>query len=442
MKVLRNFLIPGIAAVLAISLAIPAFAQPDGDQGNPNQGQAGTSLIAEKTATGFWIQDWIYDWQIVKSVDPEELTLEQGETDTVTYTIVTTRGDAEFVEGSNVFGVYGTITVTNNGDRETEGLTIVDQVEYKVGPGQFKPLGDPVVIEVNEELPAGATKTYEYSITFTPEEDAVYRNSVQVTITNHSGHLGNPFGPNPKVDFALPSEPTINYIDEEATVSDEFTDLDGFTVVPSDVGPWTVTSSDTITFTATITNVSADEGTFNLTNTATLVTNDTETVADDDAEVVITVSGGAGGGDEEPGDGQGLSPGFWKNHTEVWVGYAADTTLGSVFGLGDFGTLGANTFLDALNFGGSGENGAAKTLLRQAVAALLNVAYFEDYGMTAEEIIDAVNAALTSGDTEELKDDLDDGNNQGGEIEDSGPANPTPGYEKDKENNGKGNGKP
>ena len=58
------------------------------------------------------------------------------------------------------------------------------------------------------------------------------------------------------------------------------------------------------------------------------------------------------------------------------------------------------TLLQALSFkGGSGTLGAAQTLLRAAVAALLNSAHPDvDYPRTTAEVIADVNAALASQD--------------------------------------------
>lgn len=103
----------------------------------------------------------------------------------------------------------------------------------------------------------------------------------------------------------------------------------------------------------------------------------------------------------------GCTPGFWKNHpTEaVWgpTGYAPTDTLGVVFndvatveGIGPYGvvnwsTIGIDpddTLLQALNYGGgSALSGAARILLRAAVAALLNGAHPDVDGFTPEWVI-------------------------------------------------------
>lgn len=129
----------------------------------PPPGQAGTSIEAEKTAQGF----------------------------------------DEYDDGGQR-GVLGEICVTNGGERATENLLIVDTVQSKPkGPGPYQDTAHsmPVSTAGKPVLQPGETHCYSYEINFDPEPDTLYRNSVRVTITNHSGHLGQPFGPSPKADF-------------------------------------------------------------------------------------------------------------------------------------------------------------------------------------------------------------------------------------------------
>ena len=125
--------------------------------------------------------------------------------------------------------------------------------------------------------------------------------------------------------------------------------------------------------------------------------------------------------DEQTGQ-EGLTPGFWKNHTDVWQGYSPSQTLESVFDVPDSLGLDNATLLDALNFGGGpGVLGAAKNLFRHAVAAILNAAHPEvEYAMTSNAIITGVNTALASNNASTistLKDLLDTYNNAGGGID-------------------------
>jgi hypothetical protein len=120
---------------------------------------------------------------------------------------------------------------------------------------------------------------------------------------------------------------------------------------------------------------------------------------------------------DEGGD-EGCTPGYWKQeqHFDSWVGYTQNQTLESVFDVPDAYGLDSTTLLAALSLqGGPGVNGAARNLMRAAVAALLNSTGV-DYTMTSAEVIAAVNAALASGDRDTmlaLAADLDADNNLG-----------------------------
>ena len=119
---------------------------------------------------------------------------------------------------------------------------------------------------------------------------------------------------------------------------------------------------------------------------------------------------------------EGLTPGFWKNHPRQWVGYSPTQTLSSVFNIPSSLGLGSYTLMDALNFGGGGGTvGAARNLLRQAVAAILNARHpLVEYAWTSSNIISSVNNAIASGNAktiEQLKDQLDRFNNGGGGID-------------------------
>ncbi len=104
---------------------------------------------------------------------------------------------------------------------------------------------------------------------------------------------------------------------------------------------------------------------------------------------------------------EGCTPGYWKNHIDRWEGFTFDQLLSSVwpFLLGPtadpaddpFGTeISGATLHQALMFpGGSGKEGAARILLRAAVAALLNSAHSGvDYSLSTAQVISMVNQAL------------------------------------------------
>ena len=102
--------------------------------------------------------------------------------------------------------VSGTITVSNDGDVATEGLTLAPRVQFKLRAGAFQDVpGATQAIVPADQIAPHASATYAFSITFTGVAGAVYRLASPVTITNHSGSLATPKGPEPKSGF--PSGP-------------------------------------------------------------------------------------------------------------------------------------------------------------------------------------------------------------------------------------------
>jgi hypothetical protein len=124
---------------------------------------------------------------------------------------------------------------------------------------------------------------------------------------------------------------------------------------------------------------------------------DNGTLPGDYREATVSLPADCGGG----GGGQGCTPGYWKNHTESWQGYAPGQTVASAFSASSaYPSVASQTLLQALQGGGgSGTTGAAKVLVRAGTAALLNSAHSGvDAANTTAEVIAAVNGALASGD--------------------------------------------
>ena len=120
-----------------------------------------------------------------------------------------------------------------------------------------------------------------------------------------------------------------------------------------------------------------------------------------------------GGGEPE----EGCTPGYWKNHLDAWIltGIEPTEEVGEDCFIVPYPDLASTSMLDALSFnGGSGTEGAARILLRTAVAALLNRAHPDiEYEF---DVVGAVNSALASDNRTtmlDLKDDLDYFNNLG-----------------------------
>ena len=94
----------------------------------------------------------------------------------------------------------------------------------------------------------------------------------------------------------------------------------------------------------------------------------------------------------DDGGGEGCTPGFWRNHSDVWP-IPTDTDFDTTFGRDAFDP--DITMLEAVDLRGGGLN----ALSRHAAAAYLNVVSpVVSYDLTAAEVIAAFQAAFDSGD--------------------------------------------
>ncbi|MEM3546880.1 MAG: SdrD B-like domain-containing protein [Candidatus Bathyarchaeia archaeon] len=195
-KILVNLLI-----LLMLVAAAPTILRVTGD----NQSQAGTTLSAEVTATAYWVIR--YGWMIEKSVNPDTWHLFKGDSGTSKYTITVTK-----YSGTEEAWVEGVVTVTNGGERPTENLKIVIELRDGYPPPKDLIATTTVDVSSNPVLDPGETGEYHYKIAIPSNcihADGTYKVTANVTITNHSGFLGEPFGPSPSDTTKLPSSPTL-----------------------------------------------------------------------------------------------------------------------------------------------------------------------------------------------------------------------------------------
>ena len=125
------------------------------------------------------------------------------------------------------------------------------------------------------------------------------------------------------------------------------------------------------------------------------------------------------------GNGDGCTPGFWKNHTKSWEEYQPSTTLGSQFTFpAELSSLSSATFIQALQWGGGPSiQDAARILLKHAVTAFLNAAHDDlaypyrrdGTGFNGEaplrQLVNNALASLDRGTMLDLKNTLDEVNN-------------------------------
>lgn len=114
----------------------------------------------------------------------------------------------------NTWRYSGVISVWNEGVVDTQGFLITDFIQSKLftDSGQFvNTYPVTAFVPVLAVIPAGTTQltalTTTYSTDAAPLLDSYIRNSAQLTITNHSGSLGTPKGPNPKATYDGPLPP-------------------------------------------------------------------------------------------------------------------------------------------------------------------------------------------------------------------------------------------
>ena len=198
---------------------------------------SGTTLSATKTATGFREDRLEYDWSVKKTLvaimaGPHMLnealtgqtTVRPDDPRWLEYRVEATRNDGTRYSAT---GVRGNVCVTNGGSVATQGLAITDVVQAKTGSGQYQDnVSRSVDVSPKPVLAAGETYCYPYEIGFAPQAGAQYRNTARVTITNHSGYIGQPFGPGSngdgvKADFAIPTTSTSITRDESAKLDEQ-----------------------------------------------------------------------------------------------------------------------------------------------------------------------------------------------------------------------------
>jgi hypothetical protein len=165
--------------------------------------------------------------------------------------------------------IEGQICVTNAGDRATENLQIVDELRDGLPPPNDLIVTINIDVSSNPVLDPGETACYSYRIDLpagTIHAGGTYKNTANITITNHSGHLGEPFGPSPSATTEFPEAPALKN--------------DTITVVDTNGGSWIFNTSGSQIYSRNFT-CGADAGAH--INTATL----RETGQSDSASVTV-----------------------------------------------------------------------------------------------------------------------------------------------------------
>jgi hypothetical protein len=250
-------LIAGALVLLLMVVVMPVAAE----------GQSGTTLSATVDVTPHWTTT--YHWTIDKSVTPDTWDMWCGDTGTSTYTIIVTKDS-----GTEEAWVDGQVCVTNGGASATEDLAITAELQDGYGPPNDFLTSAAVDVSGHPVLAPGETHCYEYHVDIPvtggafpqPHAGGTYKVTADVTITNHSGHLGTPFGPSPSATTVFPSAPSS--VDDQINVDD------------TNGGSWTFNTGGSVNYDETF-MCCADNGTHE--NTATI----RETGQNDTASVEV-----------------------------------------------------------------------------------------------------------------------------------------------------------
>jgi hypothetical protein len=364
------------------------------------QGRSGTTLRdASKTAVGFNERTLTYDWTLSKSVPA---CVQIGTSQQGTFQICLTATRSLTTDSGAVYGVRGQICVKNDGAEPTENLTITDELFYK-NPPSVTAFTTLTTISVDTSakpvLAPGESYCYPYEITFTPVSgtNVTYKNTAHIRITNHSGHLDTPFGPDPSSgDITLPTTTTLIEIDKTASVDDDETCPSGFTCTPVNTGdgtgPWTFSNSGTVCFNKRVEianlNVACTSSSPAVTDTATLTESDTgQTRSSGQKSVCIDLLTGVCGS-----AGCTYTQGYWKTHSKYgpakrdsnWNCVGEDTAF---FNSG-------STWYQVLNSTPAGGN-AYYILAKQYIAAKLNQCKGADTSVISSDLTTAQNLLST-----------------------------------------------
>lgn len=209
-------------------------------------GQAGTTLTASVTANTSYVKE--YTWQIHKNVTPDSWDIFKGDSATSEYTVGVERENP-----TERAWIEGNVTVHNGGGVSTENLSVILELRDGVPPPDDLLGIYPLDISANPVLDPGETGTYPYRIYLTPAQvhaGGNYKVTANVTITNHSGRLGTPFGPGPSATATLPVSPvTLNeciHVDDTSGESWLFNDSGSVTYTRRFTGAGTYNNTATI----------------------------------------------------------------------------------------------------------------------------------------------------------------------------------------------------
>ncbi|KAJ5517328.1 hypothetical protein N7527_008888 [Penicillium freii] len=359
-----------VALVVAgVVSALPAPAEAAGITLSERQGKSGTTLSESVSANGHRTRT--FTWTIEKVADPNTLSLNQGDTGTVTYTVTLTKDDGT-VHGS----IDGEVCITNGGSIPTENL--MSNIKVTQPPSTVAIVSiTPLDVSAKPILGPGESHCYPYSIDIPSNlvNSGSYKVTAATTITNHSGKLGEPKGPSASANTEMPATETL--VHNTVTVSD---------TLGGPLGEFTQGGTKTYTHSFSC----EDKG--DNPNTASITYDDNTSGPSDTATVAVQCTTSSGGCT--------LTIGYWKNHADaipsllpIWLGTEDGARSVKVTTPSQAVTIEGTT----------GSNGIDK-LYAQLLAAKLNIENGADGSAVTSTIQDADNFLAThvSGDWDGL----------------------------------------
>ena len=257
------------------------------------------TLQATTTHEIVWNREIEYDWELEKRVLPDSVTLTQGASQTFVYTLSATRLETPVASGSDVHSLTGEVEVlfTSTGITMASNLKIHVQLESSINGSDWSTEGATVSVDTSSKnsFSSGEEHTYPFSIPgFTPIEGKFYRVTAYVK-------ADGPFPTQDTSDHSGSHYPNITKkYDEEANVDDLLGNIEdasgnpvlGFSItdiVSHPSWPTDISTNTKYVYSIRIENIEAAQGTYFLTNNATLTEKDTKEKKDDSQTVVIIV---------------------------------------------------------------------------------------------------------------------------------------------------------
>ena len=334
-----------LVSACADSPTAPGEISPESIRGGR---RGGSALAANMTATGFFEQQFEYDWTLDKRVRdildgnmlPEaslsETVILPGQVKWIHYELTGTR---TLAGKFRLTGARGEICLRNVGDAETESLRITSLIQRKEGGEWVTVATAPVALSGNPSLEAGESHCYPYETRIEADAGESFRSAARVTVTNHTGHSGSEYGPGLFVtsadeesdvtglyaDFTIPATATITTKDAKATVTDRM-DQACANVFPAIIctgaggfQPVVLTQTTTYIGAATVDfyNYVICGQEFRITNHAKIVESGpyppgVEPESDDASATIVVKTGECPPQPANPGCT--LTQGYWKNH--------------------------------------------------------------------------------------------------------------------------------